>query len=57
MKNIVWVIVANLLVYLLGGFIVWDMNPMNWWLFNTIVGRVFFILIEFGIIKQVLEEL
>lgn len=37
-------LIANLFIYVIGCFIAWDMNPMNWWLFTTIVGRVFYII-------------
>jgi hypothetical protein len=26
--------VATLCMYLIGSFIAWDLNPMNWWLFT-----------------------
>lgn len=34
------ILIGNGFLYLIGCFIAWDMNPLNWWLFTTIVGRV-----------------
>ena len=45
--EVIWMVllpllIANLFIYVIGCFIAWDMNPMNWWLVTTIVGRVFY---------------
>jgi hypothetical protein len=31
--------------YLAGSFIAWSFNPMNWWLFTSIFGRIVAILL------------
>jgi hypothetical protein len=36
------ILIANVFLYLIGCFIAWNMNPLNWWLFTTIVGRVIY---------------
>jgi uncharacterized membrane protein len=28
------------IIYLIGAFIAWDTNPINWWLFKTASGRI-----------------
>ena len=35
-------LIAHAFLYMIGCFIAWDMNPFNWWLFTTIVGRVIY---------------
>lgn len=35
-------LIAHAFLYIIGCFIAWDMNPLNWWLFTTIVGRVIY---------------
>ena len=35
-------LIANVFIYVIGCFIAWDMNPMNWWLFTTIIGRIIY---------------
>lgn len=47
--EVIWMVflpllIANIFIYVIGCFIAWDMNPMNWWLFTTIVGRVVYII-------------
>ena len=47
--EVIWMVllpllIANVFIYVIGCFIAWDMNPMNWWLFTTIVGRVIYAL-------------
>jgi len=47
--KVIWMIllpmlIANIFIYVIGCFIAWDMNPMNWWLLTTIVGRVVYII-------------
>lgn len=56
--EVIWMIlvplvIANGIWYLLGAFVAWDWNPMNWWLFTTTFGRVIAIIIELGIISAV----
>lgn len=28
------------IVYIIGAFIAWDVNPLHWWLFCSILGRI-----------------
>jgi hypothetical protein len=47
--KVIWMVllpllIANLFIYVIGCFIAWNMNPINWWLFTTIVGRVIYAL-------------
>ena len=45
-------VILNLFVYLCGAFIAWDINPMNWSLFTTTVGRVCFVILELLFLVQ-----
>lgn len=31
--------------YLVGSFIAWDFNPLNWWIFTSVFGRIIGILL------------
>jgi hypothetical protein len=47
--KVIWMVllpllIANLFIYVIGCFIAWDMNPINWWLFTTIIGRTIYAL-------------
>lgn len=46
MKKLGVLILVHLLFYLLGSFIAWDFNPLNWWLFTSWVGRILFLIFE-----------
>ena len=46
MKKLGTLISIHLIFYLIGGFIAWDLNPLNWWLFTSWVGRVLFLFFE-----------
>mgnify|MGYP000244352210 FL=1 len=37
-------LIANIFIYVIGSFIAWDMNPMNWLLFTTTIGRVIYVI-------------
>lgn len=37
----------NILIYLIYSFMAWDMNPMNWGLFQSIIGRGAIVFIEY----------
>jgi len=39
-------LLLNMAFYLLGSFISWNLDLMNWWLIKTTMGRVFFLIIE-----------
>lgn len=35
--------VVNLIIfYIIGCFIAMDLNPLNWWIITTIIGRILF---------------
>jgi hypothetical protein len=51
-------LIINTLVYLLGSFIAFELNPMQWWLFKDTLGRILFIILEiilFGMSLKVNE--
>lgn len=56
MKKLGTFILVHSIVYLLGSFIAWDLNPLNWWLFTSWVGRVLFVIFELGCIFNILLE-
>ena len=40
------IIVELFVLYIIGSFIAWNINPLKWWLLTTIFGRIsFFILL------------
>ena len=56
--HVLWMIlvplaIANGIWYLIGSFIAWDWNPMNWWLFTNPFGRVLAILLEISIVANI----
>lgn len=51
-KFILALFLVNLFWYIIGVFIAQSYDPTNWWLFTTIVGRVFFVIIEIGFFKM-----
>ena len=56
--HVLWMIlvplvIANGIWYLLGAFIAWDWNPMNWWLFTNPFGRVLAVLLEISIMANI----
>ena len=57
MKKLAGFIVIHLVLYLMGSFIAWDFNPLNWWLFQSWGGRVIFLMVEiFGIGNYLAEN-
>ena len=57
MKKLGVLILVHLLFYLLGSFIAWDLNPLNWWLFTSWVGRILFLIFEFyGVGNYLIED-
>lgn len=46
LKLIGILLLINIFVYLIGSFIAFDINPLHWWMFNSSVGRVVFLIIE-----------
>ena len=45
-------IVFNFVWYSIFSLIYFDLNPLNWWLFTSIWGRVILIALEYGIIMS-----
>jgi hypothetical protein len=48
-------LLLNVGIYLVGSFIAWEFNPMNWFLFSSAVGRVIFLVIEAFLVVSSLE--
>lgn len=46
LKLVCLFIIVNLVFYLLGAFIAWDWNVMNWLLFKDWQGRFFLVCVE-----------
>lgn len=38
--------ILNCVLYLIGSFIAWDWNPLNWLLLSESVGRVILVILE-----------
>jgi hypothetical protein len=39
-------LLLNVMIYLIGSFIAWDLNPLNWWTFKDTFGRILFLFME-----------
>lgn len=46
LKLVCLFVIVNLVAYLLGAFITWDWNVMNWLLFKDWQGRFFLVCVE-----------
>lgn len=55
LKVFIYSLIGNLVFYLLGTFISFDFNPMDWWLFNLSIGRLIILIIEFIIITASIQ--
>jgi hypothetical protein len=55
LKVFIYSLIGNLVFYLLGTFISFDFNPMDWWLFNFSIGRLIILIIEFIIITASIQ--
>lgn len=55
MKKLGAFVLVHLIFYLLGSFIAWDLNPLNWWLFTSWVGRVLFVIFELSCITNLFD--
>jgi len=55
LRFLIFLVMGFLVIYLLGCFIAWDTNPFNWWLIKSIVGRILFIILMFGIISAAIK--
>jgi hypothetical protein len=47
--EVIWMVflpllIANIFIYVICSFIALDMNPMNWLLFTTTIGRIIYII-------------
>lgn len=40
-----------LIIYIVGAFIAWDINPVNWWLVNSTIGRIILAFLFFASVK------
>ena len=56
MKKIALYLFIHLIVYLFGSFIAWDINPLNWWLLSTYIGRIFFLVFEILCIVNLFDD-
>lgn len=43
--SIIGFLLNFLIIYILGSFVAWDFNPLNWWLFTSSVGRIIMVII------------
>ncbi len=41
-----WFLIGNIFWYLIGSFIAFDFNPLNWWVFNNAFGRILIVFLE-----------
>jgi hypothetical protein len=56
MKKLGAFVLVHFIFYLVGGFIAWDLNPLNWWVFTSWVGRCLFLFFEIYIIGNYLVD-
>jgi len=56
MKKLVEFLLVHSIFYLIGSFISWDLNPLNWWVFTSWVGRVLFLFFEIYVVGNYLLE-
>jgi hypothetical protein len=43
-------LLLNIGVYLIGSFIAWNLNPLQWWAFKDTFGRILFLCMELFLI-------
>jgi len=53
--HVIWMVllpllIINVIYYLIGAIIAWDLNPMKWWIFNHWVGRTIIVILELAAI-------
>ncbi len=46
-------LIFNTIIYISGSFIAWDINPTNWLLINTILGRLGLVALELYIFLNI----
>jgi hypothetical protein len=56
MKKLGTFVLVHSIFYLIGSFIAWDLNPLNWWLFTSWVGRVLILFFEIYVIGNYLLD-
>lgn len=56
MKKLGVFLLVHSIFYLIGCFIAWDINPLNWWLFTSWVGRCLFLIFEICVIANYLLD-
>jgi hypothetical protein len=56
MKKLGTFVLVHSIFYLIGSFIAWDLNPLNWWLFTSWVGRVLILFFEIYGVGNYLSE-
>ena len=56
MKKLGTFVLVHSIFYLIGSFIAWDLNPLNWWLFTSWVGRALFLFFEIYGVGNYLSE-
>jgi hypothetical protein len=56
MKKLVAFLLVHSIFYLIGSFISWDLNPLNWWVFTSWFGRVLFLFFEIYVVGNYLLE-
>ena len=56
MKKLGAFLLVHSVLYLIGCFIAWDINPLHWWIFTSSFGRILFLLFEMTCIVNYLSE-
>ena len=57
MKKLGVFVLVHSIFYLIGSFIAWDFNPLNWWLFTSWGGRCLFLFFEiYGVGNYLLDD-
>lgn len=49
-------LLLNVVVYLLGSFIAWDLNLLHWWVFRETAGRIGFLILELFLLVAVVNN-
>lgn len=44
------IILANTLLYIIGTFIAWDINPLHWWMLTSITGRCLYVVYNIAVL-------
>lgn len=46
-------LIGNVVIYIIGAFIAWNSNPMEWWLLTSTGGRVLAVILELSVIANI----